>query len=58
MLPMKYWSIRILGVLLFMGSFGGGFLAGATYGKLIGWVTFIVLASVGILLHARADKIR
>jgi len=55
---LKYYSIRIIAGLLFMGSIGGGFLAYAQYGKLIGWITFITLAIVGIILHKIADKIR
>ena len=41
-----------------MGSFGGGFLAGAEYGKWVGWTTFIVLAGMGLFLHRIADKFR
>jgi hypothetical protein len=55
---MKYYSIRILAALSFMGSFGGGLLAGAEYGKWVGWTTFIILAGLGIILDRVADKIR
>jgi hypothetical protein len=41
-----------------MGSFGGGLLAGAKYGKWVGWTTFIILVALGIILHKVADKIR
>jgi hypothetical protein len=53
---LKYYSVRVLAGLLFMGSFAGGFLA-AEYGKWIGWLTFIVLAASGVLLHRVAGKI-
>ncbi len=55
---MKYYSIRILAALSFMGSFGGGLLVGAEYGKWVGWTTFIVLVVLGIILHRVADRIR
>ena len=54
----RYYGIRLLAALFFMGSFGGGFLAGAEYGKWIGWATFIMLAGLGIFLHGVADKTR
>ncbi len=53
---MKYYIIRILAALFFMGSIGVGFINGATYGQLAGWLTFIVMVSVGILLHIKANK--
>jgi len=53
---MKYYTVRILAALLFMGSFGCGFLAGAEYGKWIGWMTFFALATFGIILHKVADR--
>jgi hypothetical protein len=55
---MKYYTIRILAALLFMGSIGVGFITGAEYGKLAGWLTFIVLGAIGIFLHILADKIQ
>ncbi|MFZ3091216.1 MAG: hypothetical protein WA240_11415 [Nitrospirota bacterium] len=57
-MKLKYYGIRFLAALLFMGSFGGGFLAGAEYGKWVGWTTFIVLAGMGLFLHRIADKFR
>jgi hypothetical protein len=54
----KYYIVRIIAGLLFMGSFGGGFLACAEYGKPVGWISFIALAAAGIILHKIADKIR
>jgi len=54
----KYYGIRFLAGFLFLGSFGGGFLAGAEYGKWVGWITFIILAGMGLFLHKIADKIR
>ena len=54
---MKYYSIRILAALSFMGSFGGGLLVGAEYGKWFGWATFAILVALGIILHRVADKI-
>jgi hypothetical protein len=53
---MKYYSIRILAALSFMGSFLGGLLVGAEYGKWVGWTTFAILVALGILLHRVADK--
>lgn len=53
----KYYSIRILAALSFMGSFGGGLLVGAEYGKWVGWTSFISLVVLGIILHRVADKI-
>ncbi len=40
-----------------MGSFGGGLLVGAEYGKWFGWTTFIILVALGIIFHRIADKI-
>jgi hypothetical protein len=54
---MKYYIIRILAAFFFMGSIGVGFITGAEYGKLVGWLTFILLAAIGIFLHFKADKI-
>ncbi len=54
---MKYYLVRILAAFLFMGSFATGFLAGAEYGKWIGWTWFIILATAGIVVHFAADKI-
>jgi hypothetical protein len=54
----KYYSMRILAALFFMGSLGGGCLIGAEYGKWVGWSTFAILAALGILLHIVAAKIR
>ena len=48
---LKYYTIRILAGFLFMGSVGIGFLAGATYGKWVGLVTFVILVILGILLN-------
>ncbi len=55
---MKYYGVRILAALLWMGSIEAGFLAGAEYGKVAGWVTFIVVAAVGIYLHFVARRIQ
>jgi hypothetical protein len=55
---MKYYTIRILAAFLFMGSFGVGFMARAEYGKLAGWLTFMVMVTLAILLHIKADKIQ
>lgn len=54
---MKYYIIQLLASLLVMGSFGGGFLVGAQYGKWAGFITFTVLATLGVLLHKAARKI-
>jgi hypothetical protein len=54
---MNYYGVRILAAFLFMGSFAAGCLAGAEYGKWIGWTCFIILATAGIVLHFVADKI-
>jgi hypothetical protein len=54
---LKYYSIRILAALSFMGSFGGGLLLGAEYGRWVGWTTFVILVALGIVLHRVADKI-
>jgi len=54
----KYYSIRVLAALSFMGSFGGGLLVGAKYGKWVGWTTFVILVALGIILHRVADRIR
>jgi hypothetical protein len=54
---MKYYGTRILAALLVMGSIGGGFLIGAQYGLLLGWVVFILMAVFGVMLHKRAKKI-
>lgn len=54
---MKYYTIRILAGLFFMGSIGVGLITGAEYGKLAGWLTFILLAAIGLFLHYKADKI-
>ena len=40
-----------------MGSFGVGFLAGAEYGKWMGWTIFIAMAAFGVFLHRAANKI-
>jgi hypothetical protein len=55
---MKYYTIRILSGLFFMGSIGVGFLVGAEYGKWAGWFSFVLLMAIGILLHRSADKIQ
>jgi len=54
----RYYSIRILAGFLFYGSFGFGFLTGATYGIWVGLVTFTILAVSGFFLHKTADKFR
>jgi hypothetical protein len=54
----KYFVIRFLAGLLFMGSFGIGFLAGARYGLFVGLISFFVTASVGLILHYVADKLK
>jgi len=53
----KYYIIRILAAFLFMGSFGFGLLAYATYSMWVGLVTFIILAILGIFFHKMADKL-
>jgi len=55
---MKYYGIRIMAVLFFMGSPGVGLLASAEYGKWIGWITFILTALIGITLYSIADRNR
>ncbi len=57
-MKLKYYGIRFLAALLFMGSLGSGFLAGAEYEKWVGWTTFIVLAGMDLFLHRIADKRR
>jgi hypothetical protein len=53
---MKYYTIRILAAFFFMGSIGVGFIIGAEYGNLVGWLTFFLLAVIGLFLHFTADK--
>jgi hypothetical protein len=53
---MQYYVIRILAGLFFMGSFGGGLLVGAEYGKWAGWLSFVSLATIGIILDIAASK--
>lgn len=53
---MKYYTIRILAAFIFMGSIGVGFIIGAEYGNLVGWLTFFLLAAIGLFLHFTADK--
>ncbi len=55
---MKYYTIRILAAIFILGSFEAGFIAGAEYGKLIGWFTFFIFALIGYVLHVVADKIQ
>jgi hypothetical protein len=55
---MKYYGIRIMAALFVMGSPGVGFLAGAAYGKWIGWLGFILTVLTGIALHAVANRNR
>lgn len=52
----KYYTVRILAAFLFMASFGCGFLAGAEYGRWIGWMTFLIMATLGVILHKVADR--
>ena len=54
----KYYTIQILAGFLVLGSFKFGFLAYAEYGKWVGWITFIILVSLGVFLHRVADKFR
>ncbi len=54
---LKYYGIRILAALFMMGSFGGGFLIGAQYGKWMGWMFFLIMIVFGIMLHKAAHKI-
>jgi hypothetical protein len=54
---MKYYSLRILAALFVMSSFGVGFLAGAEYGKWIGWACFIIMILTGVIVHFFAKKI-
>ncbi len=54
---MKYYRVRILATLFFMGSFGGGILVGAEHGKLTGWTFFVIFATSGIILHRVAGNI-
>lgn len=53
----KYYSVRILAALFVMGSFGGGFLIGAQYGKWMGWIFFFIMMAFGLMLHKAAYKI-
>ncbi len=55
---MKYYTIRLLAGFLFYGSFGFGFLAGATYGLWVGLLTFVILAISGFSLLQVAYKLR
>ena len=54
----KYYCIQILAAFLVLSSFEFGFLAYAEYGKWIGWITFIILVTLGFFLHKAADKFR
>jgi len=54
---LKYYTLRILAGFLFYGSFGFGFLVGATYGMWAGLVTFIILVISGLFLHKVAYKL-
>ena len=55
---LKYYSIRFLASFLFYGSFAFGFLAGAAYGKWVGFGTFAILGASGIFLFRVVDRIR
>jgi len=55
---MKYYGIRIVASFLILGSFGAGFLAGAEYGKWVGWITFLTFVILGALLLKVANKLR
>jgi hypothetical protein len=55
---MKYYGIKLMAALCVMGSPGVGFLAGAAYGKWIGWLGFILAGLIGIMLHFIANKNR
>lgn len=55
---MKYYGIRISAALFVMGSFGGGFIIGAQYGRWAGWTIFMIMIFVGIMLHTAAEKYR
>jgi len=46
----KYWCIRSLATFLGFSSWGFGFLAGAEYGKWVGWGTFIMLLGMAFFL--------
>jgi hypothetical protein len=52
----KYYIIRLLAALLAMSSIGGGFLIGADHGMWAGFTTFIILLSLGIILHKAVDN--
>jgi hypothetical protein len=54
---MKYYTFRILAAIFVMGSIGGGFLIGAQYGSFMGWMVFMIMAGVGIILHKTARRI-
>lgn len=53
---MKYYFARISAALFIMGAFGVGFLTGAEYGQLVGWTSFIILFTLGLILHIAADR--
>ena len=55
---MKYYMARIVAASFLMLSVGGGFLIGAEYGKVAGWLSFIALCAIGAILHILADKIQ
>jgi len=57
-LKIRYYTIRILAALLFMGSIGVGFIAGSEYGRFAGWLSFVLMAAIGIFFHFKADKIQ
>jgi hypothetical protein len=52
----KYYTVRILAAFFFMGSIGVGFIIGAEYDNMIGWLTFFLLVAIGLFLHFTADK--
>jgi hypothetical protein len=56
-ISIKYCGLRVLAGFFFMGSPSAGFLAGAEYGAWIGWVTFIALATLGVLLDIRSSRL-
>lgn len=55
---MRYYTIRILAALFFMGLFGIGCIFGAEYGKFAGGMAFLILMATGIVLHIKAGKIQ
>ncbi len=57
-MQIKFYVIKILAAFSVMGSFGAGFVVGASYGLWLGLLSFISLFIIGIVLHKVANRVR